>query len=319
MSASKPGPVRRFFRGAWRAVDASRRVVVNLVFLLVVLIVVFALVKSGPPVLSDKTALVLNLQGAVGEQKTGNLRSSALDQVRGDGVQKIQLRDVRRGADVAAADPKITSLVLILDELQPTGFATLREMASAIDRFRASGKKVVAWGSTYDQRQYYVAVACRRGLPAPARRRRHHRLRQPAQLLQGRARQGRRHRQPAARRHLQELRRALHRAMRRRRPRSRPRPRSTARSGRPTPTTSRSQAQAARRLDRQGHRRRAGADRRGGRRFRQVRARREAGRRPQDPRRAARDDGPARRTPTTKRRPFARSRSTTTLARSGRS
>ena len=41
--------------------------------------------------------------------------------------------------------------------MQPTGFATLREVAAALDRFKASGKKVVA-GLGYDQRQYYIAA-----------------------------------------------------------------------------------------------------------------------------------------------------------------
>ena len=40
MSASNPGPVRRFFRGVWRVVDVSRRVVLNLIFLLILAIVV---------------------------------------------------------------------------------------------------------------------------------------------------------------------------------------------------------------------------------------------------------------------------------------
>jgi protease-4 len=158
MSASNPGPFRRFLRGTWHVVDVSRRVILNLIFLLILAFVVVGLIKSGPPLLADKTALVLNLDGAIGEQKTGNLRSSALDQVRGDGVQKIQLRDIVAVLDTAAVDPKISSLVIILDEMQPTGFSTLREIASAVDRFHASGKKVVAWGSNYDQRQYYVAA-----------------------------------------------------------------------------------------------------------------------------------------------------------------
>jgi protease-4 len=158
MSASNPGPVRRFFRGAWRVVDVSRRVVLNLVFLLILAVIIVALAKSGPSALADKTALVLNLDGTIGEQKTGNLRSTALDQVRGDTPQKIQLRDIIAVLDAAAADPKISSLVLVLDDLQPTGFATLREVAAAIDRFKASGKKVIAWGSSYEQRQYYVAA-----------------------------------------------------------------------------------------------------------------------------------------------------------------
>jgi protease-4 len=158
MSASQPGRTRRFFRAVWRFIDASRRVVLNLVFLLILAVVVFALVKSGPAPIADKTALVLRIDGTIGEQKTGTLRSTALDQVRGEAVQKIQLRDVLAVLDAAAADPKIASLVVILDDLRPTGFSTLREVAAGIDRFKASGKKVVAWGSQYDQRQYYVAA-----------------------------------------------------------------------------------------------------------------------------------------------------------------
>ena len=158
MSASQPGFLRRFFRGIWRVVDVSRRVVLNLIFLVIVAFVVIGLIRSGPPLLSDKTALVLNLDGSVAEQKTGNLRSTALDQVRGEAAGKMQLRDIVAVLDTAAKDDKISSLVLILDDLQPSGFTTLREISAAVDRFRASGKKVVAWGSSFDQRQYYLAA-----------------------------------------------------------------------------------------------------------------------------------------------------------------
>ncbi|HEY2558800.1 MAG TPA: signal peptide peptidase SppA [Caldimonas sp.] len=158
MSASSPGPARRFFRGLWRVVDVSRRVVFNLLFLLILALVVVALVRTGPTPLADKTALVLRIDGTIGEQKTGTLRSTALDQVRGEALQKVQLRDVLAALEAAAIDPRISSLVVVLDELRPTGFSTLREVAAAIDRFKASGKKVVAWGSGYDQRQYYVAA-----------------------------------------------------------------------------------------------------------------------------------------------------------------
>src|SRR4029078_1928872 len=73
-------------------------------------------------------------------------------------VQKVQLRDILNAVDAAAEDPKISSLVVVLDDMRPTGFATLREIAAAIRRFKAIGKKVVAWGAGYDQRQYYVAA-----------------------------------------------------------------------------------------------------------------------------------------------------------------
>jgi protease-4 len=151
------GPLRTWPRRFWRFVDASRRFAFNLLFLIVVVVAVVAWVKSGPPALAQKTALVLDLRGSLSEQKTGGLRQSALDQVRGDTPQKIQLRDVRAVLDAAGDDPKIVRVVLMLDELDGAGPASLHEVAEAIDRFRAKGKQVVAWGSSYDQRQYYLA------------------------------------------------------------------------------------------------------------------------------------------------------------------
>jgi protease-4 len=159
MSASNPGPARRFFRGVWRVIDVSRRVVLNLIFLLVLALVILFLARSGPQPLAEKTALVLALNGSIAEQRAGNLRSTALDQLRGETTpQKMQLRDVLAVLDTAAKDEKIASAVLILDELDATGLATLREIGAAVDRFRAKGKKVVAWGSSFDQRQYYIAA-----------------------------------------------------------------------------------------------------------------------------------------------------------------
>ena len=150
MSASNPGPARRFFRGVWRVIDVSRRIVLNLIFLLVLAVVILFLAKSGPQPLAEKTALVLALDGSIAEQRVGNLRSTALDQLRGETTpQKMQLRDVLAVLDTAAKDEKISSAVLILDELDATGLATLREIGGAVDRFRAQGKKVVAWGSSF--------------------------------------------------------------------------------------------------------------------------------------------------------------------------
>ena len=73
-------------------------------------------------------------------------------------MQKVQLRDVLNVLDAAAEDPKIRAASSSSTTSTAAGFATLREIAAAIDRFKASGKKVVAWGSGYDQRQYYIAA-----------------------------------------------------------------------------------------------------------------------------------------------------------------
>ena len=48
--------------------------------------------------------------------------------------------------------------LLMLDDFAGAGLPTLREIAAAIERFKAAGKPVYAWGSDFDQRQYYLAA-----------------------------------------------------------------------------------------------------------------------------------------------------------------
>ena len=162
MSASpRSAPVsfaRSFFSGFWRLLDASRRVLLNLIFLLLIVALVWALTNVGPKPLGDKTALVLALAGPIVEQRSGNLRDTALAQARGEVQERTQLRDVLSVLDAAAKDPKITQVVLVLDDFRGAGLSTLREVAAALQRFRVSGKPVIAWGSRYDQRQYYLAA-----------------------------------------------------------------------------------------------------------------------------------------------------------------
>ena len=157
--ASRPGIVRRFFGGLWWLLDFSRRLVLNLLFLaLLVLLAVAWWVGSRPAHLQEKTALVLNLSGELVEQYSGSSSEAMLADALGERPRETQLRDVLRALDAAAADPQIARAVLILDDLSGGGLASLREVAAALQRFRQSGKEVVAWGSSFAQRQYYLAA-----------------------------------------------------------------------------------------------------------------------------------------------------------------
>jgi protease-4 len=155
MSASRPGLLRRL----WRLVDGTRRLLLNLLFLGLVAAAIWAFATRGPAALQDKTVLVLNLRGPLVEQYSGSWRDTALGRVRGDAPRQVQLRDVLAVLDAAAKDPQITQLLLVLDEFQGAGLASLRELSVALQRFKASGKPVLAWGSRFDQRQYHVASA----------------------------------------------------------------------------------------------------------------------------------------------------------------
>ncbi|KQV99761.1 signal peptide peptidase SppA [Rhizobacter sp. Root1221] len=149
----------RFVSRLWSVVDGTRRLLLNLLFLLLVVILAVAVLRGGAAPLSDKTTLVLNLRGKLVEQRSVTAREAALAQVGAGRVSvDTQLRDVRTVLDAAAKDPQIHNALLVLDDFGGAGLPALHEAAAAIARFRATGKKVIAWGASYDQRQYFLAA-----------------------------------------------------------------------------------------------------------------------------------------------------------------
>ncbi|MDQ2823708.1 MAG: signal peptide peptidase SppA [Pseudomonadota bacterium] len=150
--------VRRGFGMFWRALDATRRTIFNLIFLLIIVLILMAIFSGGAKPLSDKTALVLELKGQLVEQHSATVRETLMSSVGGgDSKRTIQLRDLLTVLDNAARDSNITSVVLFLDEFDVSGMANLHEMGAALDRVRAAGKKVIAWGGSYDQKNYLIA------------------------------------------------------------------------------------------------------------------------------------------------------------------
>ncbi|MFZ6813606.1 signal peptide peptidase SppA [Undibacterium sp. Rencai35W] len=141
----------------WRTLDFGRRLILNFILLALLIALAVGIFGGSAKKIDDKTALLLDLKGTLVEQNTGSLRDNVLAEAQGTAKKTTQLRDILTVLDAAGKDPKITSAVLLLDEMQGAGLPMLREVAAAIDRFKANGKTVVAWGSSYDQRQYYLA------------------------------------------------------------------------------------------------------------------------------------------------------------------
>lgn len=157
--------IRGFFSGVWRVLgyvwrglDASRRFLLNLIFLLIVLAIAAGFFHGQSRPALPQTTLVLNLAGRISEQRDGNERDALLQALQSDAPSDHLLRDIVAGVDHAAADPNITQMVLQLDDLQGAGLPTLREVGAALDRFKAKGKPVIAWASHYAQGPYYLAT-----------------------------------------------------------------------------------------------------------------------------------------------------------------
>jgi protease-4 len=147
-----------FLGRLWWLVGASRRTVMNLIFLALLAGLLWLVFKPGAPAVQPKTALVLNLAGPITEQKSGSARQSAIKQLQGEASEQTQLRDVLAVLDAAGKDANISHVVLALDNFAGAGLPTLREVAAGIDRFKAAGKAVYAWGANYDQRSYFLAA-----------------------------------------------------------------------------------------------------------------------------------------------------------------
>ncbi|SEL30610.1 protease-4 [Roseateles sp. YR242] len=150
-------PIGRFFGGVWWLLDGTRRVVLNLLFLILIIALLWSIFSRGKG-LQAQTTLVLDIQGEVVEQFSGSARDQAMAQLKGENRAQTRLRDLLAVLDAAAKDDKIVQLFLDLDHMGSATPATLHELQAGIARFKESKKPVVAFANNYDQRSYYLAA-----------------------------------------------------------------------------------------------------------------------------------------------------------------
>ncbi len=155
---NKKGLIRRWIGGFWWLLDQSRRLTVNLLFLALVVFVLVAMLADKPR-LKERTALVIAPEGMLVEQYSADPASRALARALGEKIQEVQLRDLLRAIAAAAEDDRIERIVLRADGLSGAGLAALREVSAALRAFRGTGKQVIAYADSMDQRQYLLAAA----------------------------------------------------------------------------------------------------------------------------------------------------------------
>lgn len=168
----KPNGLGSLLRSCGRGLNLIRLVIVNLVFFALLFIVLLAMVGiyAGSRMardVRDDSVLVLQPAGRLVEQYSIAPLQRALAGLSGNEPKEVQVRDLVGAIDAAAKDQRITRIVLDPDQLQSGGFAALREVGAALDRFRASGKPVIVWAASLDQYQYYLAAHADRILLDP--------------------------------------------------------------------------------------------------------------------------------------------------------
>jgi protease-4 len=149
--------VRSFFAGLWRGLDGLRKAL-HLIVLLVIFGVALGLLLSGTARIPAKAALLIEPEGDLVEQLSGDPLTRALQVAPGDRRRETLLWDLTDSIRAAATDRRIQALAIDLDKFDGGTQPTLEELALAIREFRTAGKKVVAYGDELSQEGYYLAA-----------------------------------------------------------------------------------------------------------------------------------------------------------------
>ena len=149
--------VLRFLSGIWRGLDGLRRFV-HLLLMLLILVIILAGLATETIQVPERAALVISPSGTLVEQLSGSPLDRALSEIDGQIAEETLVRDVVEALDEAADDERIDLVVLALGELQGGGLSKLQAVGAAIDRFRDTGKEVLAMADGYTQAQYYLAA-----------------------------------------------------------------------------------------------------------------------------------------------------------------
>lgn len=161
MSEKKPGILRRFFGGIWRAISLVRHITFNLIFAILFIFILVSIFSGDDKVeVPESAALVLNLSGDLVEEKR---YVDPLDQVLNESMgseeeePEILVTDLLKTIQAAKTDERIKAIVLDLSSFGSGSMDKLTMVGSALQDFKATGKKVLATGDYYSQNQYFLA------------------------------------------------------------------------------------------------------------------------------------------------------------------
>ncbi|AFZ59985.1 signal peptide peptidase SppA [Anabaena cylindrica FACHB-243] len=126
---------------------------------LLFLIIVATSSKDTGPEVKDKSMLVFDLSMKITDSQPS---SSDLLQTTLTGVDedRITLRKVIETLEKAQKDPRIVGIYIDATKsgaASGLGYASLKEIRQALDKFRGSGKKIVAYGTDWNEREYYLS------------------------------------------------------------------------------------------------------------------------------------------------------------------
>ena len=150
------GAVGAIFVAIGRGLDWVRKFL-HLILLLLIFGFIVGALRVSIPTVPTRAALVIAPEGQIVDQLSGDPIERAIYQARGQGRNETLVWDLIDAIRGAAKDKRIPVIVIDTENFAGAGQPTLEEVARALKEFRATGKKVIAYGTAYDKAQYYLA------------------------------------------------------------------------------------------------------------------------------------------------------------------
>lgn len=151
------GGIKRAFVFCWRLLNNLRRAVFNLLFLLVLIVVLVGVFNEEGARVPDGSALLLSPAGAIVDQRSYIDPLGSVFSNEGD-IRETLLSEMIKAIDAAATDSRIKMMVIQTDAMEHGGLSKMQELAPAIERFRKTGKAIIAVGDSFNQDQYWLAT-----------------------------------------------------------------------------------------------------------------------------------------------------------------
>ena len=120
---------------------------------LMTIVMLAASVASPTANIQKHSILHINLDGPIEERAQGR---SFLDEIQGMSTHTMPLNDLIKAIEHASTDPKIEGIYLDCKG-GAGGSATMAYIRETLEKFKESGKWIVAYGDTYTQGNYYLA------------------------------------------------------------------------------------------------------------------------------------------------------------------
>lgn len=146
----------------WKTINVIREIFLNLLFFVIILMLIGLLSdSSGTRSTQQNGVLILDIEGIIVDVTTNDQElyniTKKLNNDKPDLTRENSLFELTQKIDQATGDPGIKGIILKLDNFAGADLPALQYLVKYLIAFKNTGKPIYAVGSSFDQKQYYLA------------------------------------------------------------------------------------------------------------------------------------------------------------------